>query len=200
VSQYLDAQALRLRAERAERLAKSWRLTGWAFALALVCLLGVVVWQERELAETAASLADQREFNFELGWANEGLKQDLIDQRKQLTALEAFWTATLEAGGDAQKLWDEREREVYVALQRAVDAEEAAEAAKASFETCRSANAGLVESLRDFDRLVKDQQALIVESVELARRCDVSPITWAETPITWASEAPDVWQVVSDAR
>jgi hypothetical protein len=196
VNQYLDTQALRLRAERAERLAKMWRLTGLAFGLALVCLLAVVVWQERQLAETTASLADQRELNFELGRTNEVLEEDLQDLHKQLTALEAFWTATLEADGDAQKLFEEQEREVYVALQRAVDAEEAAEAEKRSFAVCKSANAGLVDALQEFDQLVKDQKALIVESIELAKRCDVSPITWAETPTTWAS----AWQVVGDAR
>lgn len=186
VPDYLNAQALRLRAERWERLARIWRLTGWAFGLAFVCLLAVVVWQERQLAVTTASLDEQREFNFELGWANEGLKVDLVDLQKEQKVLRADLA-------DAEKFYQGEQSEIYVALQRAVDAEEAADAAKKRFTTCKSANAGLVESLQDFDQLVKDQQALIVESVELAKRCEASPVTWA-------AAAPEGWQVVDHAR
>lgn len=235
VNQYLDTQALRLRAERAERLAGMWRLTGWAFGLALVCLLGVVVWQEQELAESHAysSHAERSERDAqkaETACEDRVVKlEDEIYQfseqaRDSATALE---TAKFELGAcrvdvewvrkaqfqhftdlgkcraelaDAEKLYEGQESEIYVALQRAVDAEEVAETAKKSFAICKSANAGLVESLQDFDRLVKDQQALIAESVEMAKRCEVSPVTWAETPITWAAEAPAAWQVVGHAR
>ncbi len=193
VNQYLDTQALRLRAERLERLVKMWRLTGWAFGLALVCLLGVVVWQERELAESHAysSHAERSERDAQkaltaceinVEWVRKAQFQHFTDLGRCRADL-----------ADAEKFYEGEQSEIYVALQRAVDAEEVADAAKKSFAICKSANAGLVESLQDFDRLVKDQQALIAESVELAKRCEASPVTWAAT-------APTGWQVIGNAR
>lgn len=196
VNQYLDTQALRLRAERAERLVGLWRMTGWAFGLTLVCLLGVVVWQEQELAESHAysSHAERSERDAHKAlWACEAdvelvrkaQFQHFTDLGKCQTRLE-----------QAQAV----DMPTVLCSQQAADIDDARIAAERKFQSCLSANAGLVESLQEFDQLVKDQQALIVESVALAKRCEVSPVSWAETPTTWAAEAPAAWQVVDHAR
>jgi hypothetical protein len=56
----------------------------------------------------------------------------------------------------------------------------AADAAN-DFERCKSANGGLVESLLDFDRTIKDQKLLIDDALDLAKRCDVLPAQWVVT-------------------
>lgn len=189
VNQYLDTQALRLRAERAERLTMLWRMTGWAFGLALVALLIVVVWQERELAEAHAytSNAERSERDAhkatwacedDLEWVRKAQFQHFTDLGRCRTELELARNVDMPA---------------MLCSQQAADIDDARIAAERKFQGCLSANAGLVESLQDFDRLVKDQQALIVESVELAKRCEASPVTWVAT-------APTGWQVIGDAR
>lgn len=50
------------------------------------------------------------------------------------------------------------------------------------FKNCLAANEGLVEVLREFDRTVKDQQALIDDAVAVAKRCDVQPSSWVVLP------------------
>lgn len=196
VPDYLNAQALRLRAERAERLAKMWRLTGWAFGLALVCLLTVVLWQERQLTESHAYSSHAERSEREAHKATWACEADLEWVRK------AQFQHFTDLGRCQTRLEMAEKADMPTALcsQQAADIDDARIAAERKFKGCLAANAGLVESLQEFDRLVKDQQALIVESVELAKRCEVSPVTWAETPMTWATEAPAAWQVVGHAR
>lgn len=189
VNQYLDTQALRLRAERAERLAGMWRLTGWAFGLALCCLLGVVVWQEQELADAHAytrnaerSERDAHKATWaceaNLEWVRKAQFQHFTDLGKCRTDLELARNVDMPT---------------VLCSQQAADIDDARIAAERKFKGCLAANAGLVESLQDFDRLVKDQQALIVESLALAKRCEASPVTWAGTE-------PIGWQVIGHAR
>lgn len=52
-------------------------------------------------------------------------------------------------------------------------------AAEEKFRVCLAANHGLVDALREFDSVVKEQQLVIQESLDLARRCDARPATWA---------------------
>jgi hypothetical protein len=47
--------------------------------------------------------------------------------------------------------------------------------------------------LKEFDRTVKDQQLVIDDAVALAKRCEASPVTWAQAQ-------PGGWQVVDHAR
>ncbi len=54
-----------------------------------------------------------------------------------------------------------------------------AEHATANFERCKVANAGLVESLQDFDVTIKAQKQLIGEAIDLAKRCDSRGAIWA---------------------
>lgn len=143
VPEYLDAQALRLRAERAETLANSWRLVGWTFGLALILLVAVVAWQEIHLIGS-------------------GQIQTELGDELSLYSKQAFDEST------------------------------ARDAAERKFKVCLSANAGLVDALREFDKTVKDQQLLINDAVELAKRCESSPVIWAAT-------APAGWQVLGHA-
>lgn len=51
-----------------------------------------------------------------------------------------------------------------------VRAEIAAEQRK--FATCLSANAGLVDSLRQFDTVIKQQKRVIRDAIDIAKRCE----------------------------
>lgn len=268
VLNYLNAEATKLWAERAEAQARGWRRAGYVLLLLLIAQTWLVVdtvnemtrqrqvqeqrlqaakqiaserldgvvehssEAKRDLQSCQFSLQQERTAATELQSALVALRTTSADEiyafseqaRDYSTAVESAehkFKVCLSANAglvavlrefdqtvkrcradlaDAEKFYEGEQSEIYVALQRAVDAEEVADAAKKSFAICKSANAGLVESLQDFDRLVKDQQALIVESVELAKRCEVSPVTWAQVPTTLAAEAPAAWQVVGHAR
>lgn len=129
VPQYLDAERLRLRAERAERLARQWRN-------AACLLLAMVVLATCVLFDSAARL----------------------HQSRQVAA--------------------QNQREIYAALDQAVYELTAKDAAEEKFRVCLSANAGLVDALHEFDALVKEQQSVIRESIDIARRCDAQPVNW----------------------
>lgn len=188
VPEYLDTQALRLRAERAEMLASYWRTVGWVFGLALILLVCVLCMQEVQLAKSHAysSHAERSErAAHQATWACEA---DLELVRK------AQFQHFTDLGKCRTSLEMARNVDLPTALcsQQAADIDDARIAAERKFKGCLSANAGLVDSLKDFDRLVKDQQALIVESVALAKRCESSPVNWAES-------VPDGWQAVGHA-
>lgn len=69
-------------------------------------------------------------------------------------------------------------QQMHAALQLTADELTAREAAEKKFRVCLSANAGLVDALHEFDALVKEQQSVIRESIDIARRCDAQPVNW----------------------
>lgn len=110
MSEYMNIEALRLRAERCERQATAWRRT----ALFLLALLIAQTWL---VVDTTAALTQTREF-----------------------AQQAD-TRAIENGAAAAK-------------------------AEGMFRACKSANEGLFEG-------IKEQQVLLNEAIELAKRCRV---------------------------
>jgi hypothetical protein len=170
VNQYLDSERLRLRAERAERLMRAWRGAAFTLLALLVVQTWLVIDTSIEMRD-ARQLAQQRLDSVSV-WHIAATNQtsNLLDAKYD----EARWYKALQQSAD--KRWD---------------AEDKRWAAEEKFRVCLVANAGLVETLHEFDRLVKDQQQVIRDSIEAAQRCDASP-------------APAVnvagWEVVSVVR
>lgn len=125
---YLDAEALRLRAERSELLLASWRRAARALGFTTVAVsVGIIVF---------AGLHDYR-----MQVAADQHQRDRATVRQlnqQLSAAHATIRA-LESGKDG---------------------------ALRAFQTCRSANGGLFEG-------IKEQQKLLREAVARAKRCSV---------------------------
>lgn len=109
VNQYLDVERERLRADRAEQLARSWRMTAFI-------LLALLIGQTWLVVDTSITLSR----------ANENARQAIAD------------------GHAMERAWGEAEHK---------------------FDTCKAANAGLVEGIRE-------QQALLNEAITMAKRCE----------------------------
>lgn len=78
----------------------------------------------------------------------------------------------------ARQSFAEFEDELYLYSEQARNEANARDVAEQKFRTCLSANAGLVDALREFDLVVKGQQQVIRETLELAKRCDAQPAQW----------------------
>lgn len=176
VNHYLQCEALRLRAERAEGLVRAWR----SAAFILLALLAVQTWLVFDTATemgNARRLAETRLDSVSV-WHVAATNQtnNLLDCK----ADEAEWFKAMQHIADKRwKTQDELQEcrdDLSVWSGQSVDHLAAGDAAEKKFRVCLAANAGLVESLHEFDRLVKDQQQVIRDSIEAAKRCEASPV------------------------
>lgn len=161
VPQYLDAERQRLRAERAEKSSATWRMTSFI-------LLALLIAQTLLVVDTAIAMRDARQ---------------AAEQR-----LESVSVWHVAATNQTSNLLDCKEDEGrWINAARLVADRRDAEidkrwAAEDKFRSCLSANGGLVESLRDFDQVTRQQRDVIVEqqqllraAIDAAKRCDAGP-------------------------
>lgn len=194
IPQYLDAEKQRLRAERAEEQVRRWRVTAWMLLVLLVAQTWLVVdtamglTQVRHVAEQRlakskeiASARLDRVVKRE-GDARTALRQcqDVIYDFSEMARAESTARETAEWSlQQCREQWSAVDMPTVLCSQQAADIDDARLAAEQKFRVCLSANAGLVDALHEFDALVKEQQLVIQESLDLARRCDARPATWA---------------------
>lgn len=131
MSEYMNIEALSLRAERADAHARRWRTAAYVLLILLLAQTWLVV-------DTAIALQSAREYA------------------------------------------DAANADAYLHSSRAVAIDDKRIAAEREFKSCLAANAGLVDAIREFDLVMKDQQKVIRETLELAKRCDAQPSSlWA---------------------
>jgi molybdenum cofactor biosynthesis enzyme MoaA len=168
IPDYLNAEALRLRAERAEHQAGRWRVTAYVLLVLLIAQTWLVVDTAMELQHVrqgAAKQADQvAVWTEQTADLNQGLRAERRRAEGELQACVEQWEAI--------------DMPTVLCSQQAADVDDARLAAERNFKVCLAANAGLVEVLQEFDRTVKDQKLLINDAVEMAKRCEAKPTTW----------------------
>lgn len=86
--------------------------------------------------------------------------------------------------------WTAADLPTALCSQQAANLDDARILAERNFKTCLSANAGLLDSLREFDALSKKQKQVIEDALVLARRCDAQPAKWT---LVWPNESEVRW-------
>jgi hypothetical protein len=171
IPQYLDAEKQRLRAERAEEQARRWRVTAYVLLVLLAAQTWLVIDTVMELTQARQSAEQQRDqvavWSAQTADLQQQLRADKRRAEQRATAAEA-----------ALRVWMAVDMPTVLCSQQAADIDDARLAAEQRIRVCLSANAGLVDALHEFDALVKEQQSVIRESIELARRCEAQPATW----------------------
>lgn len=177
---YLNAEATKLWAERAEAQARGWRWAGYVLLVLLIVQTWLVADTAMELQHVRQSAAKQRDQVANWSAQTAELQQSLRAESRQA---RGELRACLEQ-------WEAIDMPTVLCSQQAADIDDARVLAERNFKVCLSANTGLVEVLHQFDQTVKDQQVLIDDAVDLARRCDARPATWvarepAVSEVTW---------------
>lgn len=184
IPQYLDADKQRLRAERAEEQVRRWRVTAWMLLALLVAQTWLVIDTVMELTQTrhvaeqrltkareiaSGRLDDALKRGIQSGRDLQACKFELQMARNQVEAVAAstHYPALLEC-----------QSEISLYSGQLYYESSARDATEEKFRVCLAANADLVTALGEFDLLVKEQQSVIRESIELARRRDAQPATW----------------------
>lgn len=157
-NEYLNAEALRLRAERAERLTTFWRMNAYALAIFLLAAIAASFLQN--------DLAEQR-----LDESHRILFQRLDKAADRADTLRA-------ERNQCREQWTAAELPVALCSQQAANIDDARIATERKFKVCIAANAGLVDALGQFDRTLKEQRTLIRDAVDFARRCDAKQAMW----------------------
>lgn len=157
-SEYLNAEALRLRAERAEGLTAFWRMGAYVLALLFLAAMAAFITLD-DLAERRLNEAQRISF----------LRLDEAAERADTLRRER---------NQCREQWTAAELPVALCSQQAANIDDARIAAERKFKVCLGANVQLVDALGQFDRTLKEQRGLISDAVDFARRCDAKQAMW----------------------
>lgn len=160
-----------------QRSAKVWRFTAHLLLIIVLTQAWFAVSGESVAVQRlneARRIASQREDT--LQGIRQNLRREVNELEVDLMSCEGRWTAA--------------DLPTALCSQQAADIDDARILAERNFKTCLSANAGLLDSLREFDALSKKQKQVIEDALVLARRCDAQPAKWT---LVWPTESEVRW-------